>query len=141
MDMMPGIFVTGCMEPQYVRYVAHNSSGELFVVDSVEKLRGAFTPIDSEDKALDYALAATGYEAYYGQHLDNYNFYLAQTIEDSYSRKTIGGYQVHVFHYAYCSCAPHSTESVDMTASSNGDLIMTNVARAYDDGTHGACVD
>ena len=50
---------------EYVRY-AIMQDGQLKVLKSIADLQQAYAPIESEDEALSYALAATGLGVRYG---------------------------------------------------------------------------
>ena len=132
----------GCMSPAYVRYIAVRE-GEFLALKTQADVQALFAPITSADEALSYALAATGYSAYYGLTVERGYHYFEKTLEDTYVAEAKDGtYTVHLFSYQFCGCGPHVTSSVDVQVSRDGQITKSAFTPAFKDPAEDSlCVD
>jgi WD40 repeat protein len=114
------------------------------MVNTEEDLRAIFAPIESEDEALSYAIAATGLDAYYGlkpferpagcRYLVVSSIeYDADVVEDSHVDKVSDGYQVHLFD---CEWGGHGDPPCRLTAV---DLHITDRGYIVETGRKTMC--
>lgn len=135
------LYREGCLMPAYVSYVIYRD-GEFVVINSIEELGQAFLPIDSENEALSYALAATGLGVRYGQEALPGLEYFVDELEDTHVVKTPDGYQVLLFDYKLCGCGPHHTYAVEILVQSDGRIEETSRVPIFKDPEEdGLCVD
>jgi hypothetical protein len=137
-----GFFYTeGCMLPDYIRYVVFQD-GEFKMLKNQEELHKTFAPVTTSEEALSYALAATGLDAYYGLETTKGYRYLTDTLEDTYVAERQDGYLVHLFHYRFCGCGPHTTAAFDVLVSPDGVATRGDAVPQYEDPAEDTmCVD
>jgi hypothetical protein len=115
------LFMDGCRMPVFVSLLLEKE-GELTHISSRAKLADMFTPIDTPEKALSFAQAATGLSAYYDQQYKKGIRYLSETIEDSFAEEKKDGFKVLLYDYQICGCGPHTTRAVEVLVSQNGEI-------------------
>ncbi len=139
-EEIPAVFTDKCMGSFYNRYLVMED--ELQLIDSMEQLQELYAPIENEDEALSFAIAATGYSALYD--LDGkptYKFY-QHPIEESYSRFDGNQFTVHLFNDFLCGCGPHIVQSIDVTVSQEGEVRFAEPVDAFSDRLKdGMCID
>ena len=137
----PAFYTTGCMIPQYVRYLVLVEY-EIQLIDSAEEMRQLYAPIETPEEALSFAMAVTGYEALYdlkGQFLLNR---IANPLEESNVIFDGEAYIVHLFDTNICGCGPHVVESIDVSVFPGGSYILDDPVQAYSDPkTDLLCID
>jgi len=138
---IPAVHVKRCMGRQYVRFVALVND-EMVLVYSLEKMVELYAPIESENEALSYAIAATGYTPVYDLHnTPGLKFYM-KPIEETFVAKTEDGYKVHLFATYLCGCGPHIDKAVDVTVHADGTIDVSELQDAYrDPKLDGLCID
>jgi hypothetical protein len=138
---IPAVFEKGCMASYYVRYLVE-VEGELRLIDSTEGLKELYAPIESEDEALSYAIAVTGYSAINDLDLHpEYKRYTQPLVE---SHATYDGEQYSVLLYDtyICGCGPHVVSSVDVTVQQDGSFSLSEPMGAFSDpATNDLCID
>jgi len=140
-DELPSVYVKSCMIQQYVRYLVL-VNGEIHLIDSQDKLAALYAPIESENEALSFAVAATGLTAVYNLHESSNLKWYADTLEETYVTQTGEGYRVHLFDTFLCGCGPHVVRSVDLMVSKDGTLTFSEAIDAYSDPEmDGLCID
>lgn len=140
-DELQAVYVNSCMVQQYIRYLIL-INGELELIDSVEKLAAIYAPIESENEALSYAIAATGLSALYDLDQSSNLKWYSDTLEETYVSKSDGGYRVHLFDTFLCGCGPHIVRSVDLIVSNDGSIKSSDAIDAYSDPElDGLCID
>lgn len=124
----PAVYTKGCMGKFFYSYLV-NLGGRVQLLTSAQDMANVYAPIESENEALSYALALTGYHALY--ELQGHPDYevLTQPLEESHVEKTSGGFLVHLFDTDMCGCGPHITPAVDVFVQPDG--TVTEAAR-YD---------
>jgi len=136
------IYADGCMLPTYARYiVAHDGTFELLA--NPEAFQAHFGEVTSYDEALSYALATTNYYAAYGLEAEPSYRYLVDELEDTYVLDNEeNGYIVHLYSYQFCGCGPHTTSTIDIIVTRDGEVLESGLIPAYEDPAEDdLCID
>lgn len=134
------IYQKGCLQPIDVRYVAY-LNGQFRLIKNLAELKQAFGPIESPEEALSYALAATGFQAYYGLKDENYRYRVAQ-VEDTFVLPQGSGFDVLLYEYDLCGCGPHATNTRLVRMTAGGDLDVNDPQPVWEDPAQDdLCVD
>lgn len=131
-DELPSVYVNSCMFQQYIRYLVL-VDGEMRLIDSAKGLAAVYAPIESENEALSYAIAATGLSAVYDLHESPNLKWYSNTVEETYVSQTDEGYLVHLFDTFLCGCGPHVVRSVDLVVSTDGSITFSEAFDTYSD--------
>lgn len=135
------VYREGCLMSEYVRYVIQKD-GELAVLKSLADLQQTYAPIETENEALSYALAATGLGVRYGMTAQRDLRYFVDQLEDTNVRSVPEGYQVRLFDYKLCGCGPHPTFAVDVLVTRDGQIQELGREKIYEDPAEDKlCVD
>ena len=126
-----GLYDSGCLHPVKQRLLAYQE-GDYLLLRDLEDLKYNFAPITTEDQALGYVLAATGYQAIFD--LDSLqNFRILTDILKITSVEPIDeGYQVIVFDYSGCGCGPHTTSRQTVNVTTDGDIVIVDSTPAFE---------
>jgi len=135
------LYNIGCLDNLYVRMFTWHD-GEFDLIKGIPDLKRLFAPVESEEEAVSYAVAATGYWAEYGfESVKGYR-YFADTIEETHVVVTEDGYMVNLFGFIVCGCGPHTNYRVDVTVTKDGDVTVGERIPLYEDPEQdGMCVD
>jgi hypothetical protein len=135
------VYREGCLMSEYVRYVV-NKDGELVMLKNLADLQQAYAPIETEEEALSYALAATRLGVRYGLTAQSDLRYFVDQLEDTYVQAVPEGYRVHLFDYKLCGCGPHPTYAVDVLVTQDGQINELSREKIYEDPAEDKlCVD
>jgi hypothetical protein len=135
------IYREGCLLAEYVRYVIQEN-GELRLLKSLADLQQVYAPVETEDEALSYALAASGLGVRYGITADPNLRYFVDEIEDTHVETVPEGFRVHLFDYKLCGCGPHPTYTVDVLVTKDGQVQELSREKVYEDPAEDKlCVD
>jgi hypothetical protein len=135
------MYVKPCLSTRHVRYVAR-VGGELVLVDSVESMAAVYAPIESDEEALSYALATTGYSAVYDLESTPNLELLVDPLEETFVTETSEGYTVHLFDTFLCGCGPHIIRSVEVQVSRDGKVTQSQPVDAFrDPAIDDLCID
>ena len=135
------IYSEGCRMPEYIRYVVIKEGG-FVLLKSLADLQQTYAPIESNDEALSYALAASGLGVRYGITPQPDLRYFVDQIEDTHVETVPQGYQVRLFDYKLCGCGPHPTYAVDVLVTSDGQIRELSREKIYEDPAEDKlCVD
>ena len=130
-------------------------NGTFQFIATLEELRDLFTPIESADEALSYALLATGYEAKYDPEdyrlavpdscdpgPEGYRYYVDQ-LEDTQVVEVGNGYEINLFTSQVFGCAPHPVSSVPVQVERDGTINHLPKVRLFEEDSEsiGCCVD
>ncbi len=140
-EEFPAVYINKCLGDQYIRYVIV-VEGEPQLVDSVEQMAALYAPIESENEALSYAIATTGFSAVYDLHNFPRPKIYMNPIEETYVSEVEDAYLVHLFYTYLCGCGPHINRAVDVTVRKDGSISLSEFTEAYSDPKlDGMCVD
>jgi hypothetical protein len=132
---------TGGLYPIFVRYVLFGDD-QLRLIETEEEFRGIFSPIDSPDEALSYALAVTNLSAYYNLEFNPDYEYFVNELEDTHVDVVEDGYIVHLYRYQAFGCGPHNTSAVDLLITNQGSVEEVAREAVYKDPSEDdLCVD
>jgi hypothetical protein len=99
--------------------------GRYEMIDSLPKLKSVYAPIETENEALSYAIAATGYSALYGTEVLSKTEYYVERLENTHVVIQGNDDIVRLYDYALCGCGQHETHAVDVAVSRQGDIRET----------------
>jgi hypothetical protein len=127
-----GVYSRGCLIHQDINYLVKRDN-EVQLVGSLQEMMNLYAPIESENEALSYALAVTGYGAIYD--LENHPDYkvISSPLEESYVKRTDDGFIVHLFDTFMCGCGPHITPAVDVLVRTDGTIAEVGRYDAFRD--------
>ena len=91
-------------------------------IDSEEKLREIYAPIESAAEALGYVVAVTGDFQLYGLEYDPDLEYQVDEIEDTHVETVSDGYWVNLFHNDEYGGGPYDTFSRAYHVSHQGEI-------------------
>jgi len=131
-DEIPAVHVNRCLADQYIRFLVLVDD-RIRLVDSVEALAALYAPIESENEALSFAVAATGYSAVYDLDQPPKPRLHAEVVEETHVKTTADGYLVHLFDTYLCGCGPHIVPSVDVTVGRDGSISIGKPVEAFSD--------
>ena len=135
------IFQKGCLRLLYVRYVFYQDR-EYKTINNLDDLKTIFAPINSNNEALSYALAASGLGERFGLQINPDYRYLVQTLEDTKVVQTKDGYEVNLYHYQLCGCGPHTTSVVKVVVTKDGEIFTSERLPAFEDPKQdNLCID
>ncbi len=135
------VYTYGGLNPTYIRYLIVVDD-EMRLIRTQADLQATFAPIESANEALSYALAWDDVSPYYGLEYDRELRYLVDVIEDTHVEEMNEGYLVHLYYYAFYGCGPHTTSSMDMLVTYQGDVEVVQVEGVFEDPEEDhLCVD
>jgi hypothetical protein len=134
------LFNQGCLVGSYVSYVGYRD-GQFFLIKNKAELKAAFSPVDSADEALSFAMAATGFKALYGLKNDNMR-YLVPQIADTQVKTEENQYRVSLYSFTTCGCGPHAMNLRVVLVKFTGDVVLNDPLPVWEDPAQdGLCVD
>lgn len=136
-----GVFNSGCSRPMLTRYVIY-SDGNYRLIRNIVDLSQYFTPIESPEEALAYAIAATGYQPLFNfDPPPNYRYFLDK-VEETTMKNTNDGYIVTLYHHQFCGCGPHTTFLTKVRVGFDGTINLLDPVPAFEDPAEDdLCVD
>jgi hypothetical protein len=136
-----GLHYTGCRFGTVSAIIMRN--GSLALIDSLDALREASTPIESADEALSYVLLGTEFTAQYDFEFQPHYQYWVDPVEETHVTATNEGYVVNVFKYDQCGCSDtgHVLLGVDMLVRFDGTMEAIASRDIYTDTSDTACYD
>ena len=133
-------FNQGCLVGSYVSYLAY-LDGQFVLIKNQADLKATFGPVDSEEEALSFAMAATGFKAQYGLKNENMR-YLVPQIEDTQVKKEENQYRVSLYSFVTCGCGPHAMLLRVVLVKFPGDVLINDPLPVWEDPAQdGLCVD
>lgn len=132
----------GCMLRIYVRYIVF-VQGEFRLLKTPSDWLALGGPLDTPEKALSFALAATGLYADFTWKPDPGLIYYDQSAAEQTSVVAAGqGWRINLFRYQACGCGPHDTSRVDVFLTPDGALSLSEPRPLFrDPAEDGLCVD
>lgn len=111
-------------------------------VDTMDAFRALFSPVDSPEEALGFALASGDYFAQYKQKKDRDLVYSVSTLEDTYVKTVTGGYITQLFNTPVFGCGPFYTEAVELKVTYDGYVSEVKRFSVYRNPDHdNLCLD
>ena len=105
-----------------MRYVLLRDGVDEFI-DSREKFRETYAPIESAEEALGYVVAVTDDHRHYGLEYDPNLVYYVDEIEDTHVETVSDGYWVNLFHNDEYGGGPYDTFSRAYHVSHQGEIL------------------
>jgi hypothetical protein len=134
----------GCSRPSYMSVVIKEEGGYR-LVSTIEDLQVLYAPIDTPEKALAYAVAATGYRPAYHMEEDldpSFRFFTTVLEETHVIKEDDGSYRVNLFFYRLCGCGPHGEYQFIVHVTQNGEIGVDEPQVLWEDPSQdGMCVD
>jgi hypothetical protein len=125
------LYLAGCLVRESVGFV-FDINGEYVLVDTTEKMRELFAPIDSTDEAISYAQMLTGLWVVSEFQFDyDITTFYQEVIEESHATETDEGYVVHLYHKQICGCETFITSQVEITVSRDGYISWGDAEPTY----------
>jgi|SRR5215212_5401850 len=115
------LYANGFMTTFCNRYAVYKD-GNFQLVKTMDEFRMLFTPVESPNEALAFALATGWYTAKYNQTKLSDYVYTAQKLEDTYVEASTDGYVVHVFYAPPFGCGVFETSAVDVKVTQDGQI-------------------
>jgi hypothetical protein len=130
-------------------YVVFQDS-QFVLVGTEDEFRELFAPVETEEEALNYALAVmTGRRTpawnslrqYYGLQLNPELEYAVDVLEDTHVETTVDGYLVHLFLYDEWDCVDHpDIYAIDLHVTFQGYIEQVSKEVVFNDPS-GRCFD
>lgn len=131
----------GCRNPIFTRYVIFKDD-EYKLIKNEREFRELYAPITSANEALSYALAITGFSAYYDLEKNPEYRYFENYIEDTHVVELDNGFEINLYDYKACGCGPHPTSMVRVQVLPDGKLSQTPFTKVYEDPKEDSlCID
>jgi hypothetical protein len=118
------IYWNGCLVTTLVRLVVYKE-GQFQLIKTRDDLKATFTPVDTPEKALSYALAATGLTPVYGFKVESGYRYFVSSLEDTHVAASEDGYHINLYDRQLCGCGPHPFFRIDVLIDKAGSLKMS----------------
>ncbi len=116
-----GLYDSGCAVEVYQRLLTYQD-GDYLLIRDIGDLKYYYTPVDSENKAIGYAIAATGFQPRYTfDDVQGFRI-LVNDLEPTHVETSQDGYEINLFDYQACGCGPHSHIMQRVKISINGDM-------------------
>ena len=136
-----GIYNNGCSRPMLVRYIIYADGDYRLIRNSVD-LSQFFSPIESPEEALAYAISATGYQPLYNFDPPPEYRFLLDNVEETSIKNTNDGYIVALYHHQFCGCGPHTTFLTKVRVGFDGTINLLDPVPAFEDPAEDdLCVD
>lgn len=141
LDRNAYLYREGCMVPEYVRYAVWRD-GQFGLLESQADMAALYAPVVSQDEALSYALAVTGFGVRYGlQPVKGFRYFVDE-LQDTHVIEVDEGYRVLLYDYHFCGCGPHTTDAVWVQVSRDGAVKEVDRQAVFEDPAEdGLCVD
>jgi hypothetical protein len=135
------IYTDGCLVTNLVRLVVYKE-GQYQLIRTLDELKATFTPVDSPNEALSYALAATGLTPVYGFKVESGYRYSVSSLEDTHVIAGSDGYHVNLYNRQLCGCGPHPFYKVDVLVNKDGDFTKSERQPVYENPAEDdLCID
>lgn len=133
------VYQSGCLLFTGRAYIFERE-GRYERIASLRKLKAIFAPIESENEALSYAMAATGYSALYRAGAIPATEYYVKELENTHVEVWGNGYIVRLYDYSPCGCGHHETIGIDVAVDHQGHIREVYRELVYRDA-HYMCGD
>lgn len=130
------------MLPIYLHFLVSKGDDQFTVLKTMSDLQSTFSPIDSPDEALSYAIAATGLEAYYDIRPQAGYRYDVKQLEETHVSESPDGYEVLLYQFQMFGGQAYTTNAVIVQVSHEGEISITNTTLFnHTPEEEGLCVD
>jgi len=134
------LFRRGCSNFAYSLIVQIDN--EFRAIRNNDDLKTIFSPIESIEEALSYALISTNLDVIYVFDLNPTYRFFTDSFFTTYSKETKGGYEVALYNYNLCGCGPHTHSMVKLFVSTDGEISVIEKIKLYENPEiDGLCVD
>ena len=134
-------FRDGGLMPVLFRYVIFQDN-HFVLLETEDKFREIFAPLETADEALAYVKATTGLRDLYDLKPDAKYEYFVDVIEDTHVDKAADGYLVYLYSEDVFGCGPHPTSSVVFHVTPEGNIQQQEVKQVFKNPTEDhMCVD
>ena len=137
-----GIVREGCMMPVFRRYIA--LQGEEFeLIRSKEEFLSVFSPVETKEEALAFAVALTSSLPRYDTSVPEGYFPVTSStssIRPTCVEETEEGFKVHLFDSEICGCGSHPYYAVEYLVTKEGNVTELLREKVYD-SNYNICVD
>jgi hypothetical protein len=118
------------------------SNDSLILVDTEEKFKKIYAPIDNEQEAISYVSYLTGtYPEYDIPKKSRYRIF-SDDFPSTYSKKIIGGFEVILHDKDVFGCGPHTNYYKIFTVTTEGHIKLLKTFKMFEDPEEdGLCVD
>ena len=108
------------LDPRYRSYVIFQEGGFKLIIKKSE-FKDIFSPIESEEEAISYAMAMTSLQARFDLNPDDEIEYLVDVIEETHAEETPEGYLVYLFDWSHeMGCDIHPFFAVKVLVTREG---------------------
>jgi len=122
--------------------IVETSNNKYELIDTNEKFKHFFAPVNSKEEALSFACALSNSEPRYDFSNIKDNFILYQHETNVTNVKELNnGYEVQLFLYQMTGCPPHYYYSTRYFVGKNGDVKEIERKKLYVDPDDGPCRD
>ena len=135
-------FRDGGLGPVLFRYVILKDN-DFVLVETEDKFREIFGPVETQEEALGYVKAVTGLDDYYGLQPDpSLKYFVNDVVEDTYGKTVEDGYLVHLYYTDRYGCGPHPTFSVNFHITPQGHIQQLGTEKVFTNPSQDQmCVD
>ena len=135
------LWVEGGLMPVFHRLVVEQD-GQFILIKNLEELQSFFSPVETEEEALSYAVLATGLTPSYGEKYFPDLRYLVPVIEDTHIVRTENGFEINLFGNNIFGCGNHGTFTMPVSVSVDGKVEKGEYIQIDEDPRmDGLCVD
>ena len=136
-----GLYDSGCKAQSKERLLVYQN-GDYLLIRDLEDLQYNFAPVNSCEKALGYAMAATGFTGRFDlESLKDYRI-LAEKLEETSVISTTDGYEMVLYSKQLCGCGPHTTSMLKVKVTSSGEIVVLKSIPAFENPEEDTlCVD
>lgn len=116
--------------------------GSLILIDTKDKFKEFFAPIENEQEALSYTAYLTRTYPEYDIHINpNYRIY-SKSFPSTYAKRINGGFEVLLHDKEVFGCGPHSYVYKIFTVSNSGTINLIRSVKMFENPQEdGLCID
>jgi hypothetical protein len=116
-----GLFRIGCAFRRDAAFVISREGG-YELIQTRQQVKDLLLPIDSPEKALDYAQMMTGLSPIYSFHAEPELLYFQDPIEGTRVTESDGIYTINLFHMQGCFCEPWVDSEIYLELDREGEI-------------------
>lgn len=127
------------LQQSYKYIISDNASFR--VIRTKEGFKKFFSPVQTPEEALSFAVSFTGSYPMYNTTMPKYFRFFVAKIEATHVEETEEGFKVNLFKDQVYGCGTHPTYTVDYIVTRSGEVKGIQEQKIYEDSTWTACVD